>query len=253
MCRSFLHCKQADACLIVSNVQQMEQALPAPPAEASIAAHWLSIDGVQPSIPENAPVGQPAPKRQRTVEVQPAVAAGVALVDYERNILISDYDCMACFAACTRVQCGCTQPIITKNVLVGQPAPKRQRTVEVQPAMAAGDALLCFFCLARALPEHHCAPWSAAACIGVQLSIPKNEERSSGTASAQEAAHSGNAASCGSRCGHSTLYDGSSLNCITLLVLSCRSLHCSVARYLRRCTCGTASTQQAAHNASTAS
>ena len=88
--------------------QQMEQALPAPPAEASIATHWLSIDGVQPSIPENAPVGQPAPKRQRTVEVQPAVAAGAALL---------------CFAVLPEpYQSIITRPVLQLLALVCSPA-----------------------------------------------------------------------------------------------------------------------------------
>ena len=49
-----------------SCAQVIEQPLPKCPAEVGVALHWLAINGVQPAIPENAPVGQPAPKRRRT-------------------------------------------------------------------------------------------------------------------------------------------------------------------------------------------
>ena len=56
-------------------MQEVDRPLPKPPVEVGVTAHWLAIDGVQPAIPENTPLGQPA-KRRRTAEAPPAVAAG---------------------------------------------------------------------------------------------------------------------------------------------------------------------------------
>lgn len=38
------------------DVQIIDAPLPKAPLETSVVAHWLAIEGVQPAIPENAPV-----------------------------------------------------------------------------------------------------------------------------------------------------------------------------------------------------
>ncbi|KAK9812628.1 hypothetical protein WJX72_000897 [[Myrmecia] bisecta] len=48
------------------NVQQLLQPpLPRRPVEVGMVPHWLAVDGVQPAIPENAPLERPKAKRQR--------------------------------------------------------------------------------------------------------------------------------------------------------------------------------------------
>ena len=58
--------------------QETGRALPKPPLEVGVTAHWLAVDGVQPAIPENTPLGQPN-KRRKTADPPAAVAAGVPL------------------------------------------------------------------------------------------------------------------------------------------------------------------------------
>jgi len=39
-----------------SLVQVIEAPLPNAPPDASVFSHWLAIDGIQPSIPQNSPL-----------------------------------------------------------------------------------------------------------------------------------------------------------------------------------------------------
>ena len=41
---------------IILTFQVIESPLPKAPLDVSVSAHWLAIEGVQPAIPENAPV-----------------------------------------------------------------------------------------------------------------------------------------------------------------------------------------------------
>lgn len=41
---------------LCSLMQVIEAPLPNSPPDASITSHWLAIDGIQPSIPQNSPV-----------------------------------------------------------------------------------------------------------------------------------------------------------------------------------------------------
>ncbi|WIA30920.1 hypothetical protein OEZ86_000972 [Tetradesmus obliquus] len=43
----------------------IEAPLPKLPREAGVAVHWLAVNGVQPDLPENTPLEQPPPKRQK--------------------------------------------------------------------------------------------------------------------------------------------------------------------------------------------
>lgn len=40
----------------IEMVQIIEAPLPKAPLDTAVVAHWLAIEGVQPAIPENAPV-----------------------------------------------------------------------------------------------------------------------------------------------------------------------------------------------------
>lgn len=71
--------------LVTSARQVIGKSLPRPPIEVGLLPHWLAVDGVQPTIPENAPWERPrARKRQRTgapaapaaVTAAPAAAPG---------------------------------------------------------------------------------------------------------------------------------------------------------------------------------
>ena len=56
-------------------LQVIDRPLPKCPVEVGVLAHWLAIEGVQPAIPENAPLHPRKPKRQRTVPSGPTAAA----------------------------------------------------------------------------------------------------------------------------------------------------------------------------------
>eukprot|EP00891_Asterochloris_glomerata_P007197 jgi/Astpho2/7197/e_gw1.00113.34.1_t len=58
--------------------QVIDRPLPKCPVEVGVLAHWLAIEGVQPAIPENAPLHPRKPKRQRTAPSGPASAAQAA-------------------------------------------------------------------------------------------------------------------------------------------------------------------------------
>lgn len=60
--------------------QVIDRPLPKCPVEVGVLAHWLAIEGVQPAIPENAPLHPRKPKRQRTAPSGPASAAQAAPV-----------------------------------------------------------------------------------------------------------------------------------------------------------------------------
>lgn len=53
-------------------VQLLDEPLPPAPVEVGLMPHWLFINGVQPAIPENAPIDKPITKRSRA---QAAAAA----------------------------------------------------------------------------------------------------------------------------------------------------------------------------------
>uniref|UniRef100_A0A383WAR0 TATA box binding protein associated factor (TAF) histone-like fold domain-containing protein n=1 Tax=Tetradesmus obliquus TaxID=3088 RepID=A0A383WAR0_TETOB len=53
----------------------IEAPLPKLPREAGVAVHWLAVNGVQPDLPENTPLEQPAPKRQKLGSRQGAAGA----------------------------------------------------------------------------------------------------------------------------------------------------------------------------------
>ena len=57
------------------SLQVIDRPLPKCPVEVGVLAHWLAIEGVQPAIPENAPLHPRKPKRQRTVPSGPTSAA----------------------------------------------------------------------------------------------------------------------------------------------------------------------------------
>lgn len=40
----------------VGNIQVIDAPLPQAPLDTAVVAHWLAIEGVQPAIPENAPI-----------------------------------------------------------------------------------------------------------------------------------------------------------------------------------------------------
>ncbi|KAG1668853.1 hypothetical protein FOA52_004948 [Chlamydomonas sp. UWO 241] len=56
-----------DVCLLqdreLSFDRLLDAPLPPPPVEVNLMPHWLFIDGVQPSIPENAPIDRPVVRR----------------------------------------------------------------------------------------------------------------------------------------------------------------------------------------------
>ncbi len=62
------------------SLQVIDRPLPKCPVEVGVLAHWLAIEGVQPAIPENAPLHPRKPKRQRTAPSGPASAAQAAPV-----------------------------------------------------------------------------------------------------------------------------------------------------------------------------
>ncbi|CAN1761007.1 Transcription initiation factor TFIID subunit 6 [Linum perenne] len=59
--RTTLTTDDVDAALSLRNVEVVEAPLPKAPLGASVVCHWLAIEGVQPDIPENAPVRVVAP------------------------------------------------------------------------------------------------------------------------------------------------------------------------------------------------
>lgn len=67
---------------ILSFEELIDAPLPKAPVEVGIVPHWLIINGVQPLIPENAPLEKPA-KRAKTAAQQPAAAVGT-VKDKER-------------------------------------------------------------------------------------------------------------------------------------------------------------------------
>jgi hypothetical protein len=62
------------------HIQLVDNApLTRPPVEVGVMPHWLFINGVQPAIPENAPLKRAAPKRAKA----PAAASAAAGVRKE--------------------------------------------------------------------------------------------------------------------------------------------------------------------------
>jgi hypothetical protein len=60
-------------------LQLIEAPLPKLPREAGVAVHWLAVNGVQPDLPENTPIEQPPPKRQKLSSQQGAAAGAEGL------------------------------------------------------------------------------------------------------------------------------------------------------------------------------
>ncbi|KAI8028835.1 Transcription initiation factor TFIID subunit 6 [Camellia lanceoleosa] len=54
--RTMLTTDDVDSALNLRNIVVIEVPLPKAPRDTSIVCHWLAIEGVQPAIPENAPV-----------------------------------------------------------------------------------------------------------------------------------------------------------------------------------------------------
>ena len=55
-----------------SCAQVIDAPLPKVPIEVGVVPHWLAVDGVQPAIPENAPLERPRAKRACLAAARPA-------------------------------------------------------------------------------------------------------------------------------------------------------------------------------------
>ncbi|GAB2213020.1 hypothetical protein Droror1_Dr00021033 [Drosera rotundifolia] len=70
--RTTLTTDDVDAALTLRNIEVIEAPLPKAPLGTSIMCHWLAIKGIQPAIPENAPVevsGLPDVKRPENGDI----------------------------------------------------------------------------------------------------------------------------------------------------------------------------------------
>eukprot|EP00983_Pelagomonas_calceolata_P134419 1162060-Pelagomonas_calceolata.AAC.12 len=57
------------------HLQLVDAPLARPPVEVGVMPHWLFINGVQPAIPENAPLERPSAKRAKAGAGSAAAAA----------------------------------------------------------------------------------------------------------------------------------------------------------------------------------
>jgi transcription initiation factor TFIID subunit 6 len=62
--------------------QLVDTPLPRAPVEVGVTPHWLLINGVQPAIPENAPIARPQARRSKAA----ATGAMIWICMTERTI-----------------------------------------------------------------------------------------------------------------------------------------------------------------------